>query len=122
MVVFFSPSCPIIGLAGDPPSLQWQGTAALGPIVIENIPRKEHLREPPSWSPAGGIYTTERCVQNVSFGTLHWTLFCSSSSASTSSTALVCELGTALALVVLAFMGAFICSRTGKPKDYTVCT
>lgn len=42
--------------------------------------------------------------------------------ASSSSMAAVCGAGTTIALVLLALVGAVVCSRTSKPTAYTVCS
>ncbi|XP_039649503.1 zona pellucida sperm-binding protein 3-like [Perca fluviatilis] len=82
----------VIGLS---PDLQWEGTAALGPILLEGL------------TPLSELQTHEVIrEEEVSY----------------SSMALLCGVGAALALVLLVFMAAIICSRRHKPTGHFVCT
>ncbi|XP_073318544.1 zona pellucida sperm-binding protein 3-like isoform X2 [Pagrus major] len=82
-------------LAADA-DLQWEGTAALGPILLEGDIEKEELTEPsellPEPAPLLQIHEVTRAV------------------------------GAALAVVLLVFMGAVTCSRLRKTTGYTVGT
>ncbi|XP_078099974.1 zona pellucida sperm-binding protein 3-like [Sander vitreus] len=78
---------------GADADLQWEGTAALGPILLEGLTALSKLQ-----------------THEVT------------SSASYSSMALLCGVGAALALVLLVFMAAIICSRRYKPTGHFVCT
>ncbi|XP_070711812.1 zona pellucida sperm-binding protein 3-like [Pempheris klunzingeri] len=93
--------------AGLPPDLQWAGTAALGPILLEESILQEELTELSELLPEPA--TLLQTLQETE-------------AASYSSIALVCGVGAALAVVLLVFMSAVICSRLRKPTGYTVCT
>ncbi|XP_074483443.1 zona pellucida sperm-binding protein 3-like [Sebastes fasciatus] len=82
-------------LAADA-DLQWEGTVALGPIVLEESILLEEL--------------TELQTQEVT------------QAPSRSSIALLFGASTALAVVLLLFMGAIIRSRQSKPTGHFVCT
>ncbi|XP_030607042.1 zona pellucida sperm-binding protein 3-like isoform X2 [Archocentrus centrarchus] len=87
-------------------ALRWEGTAALGPILLEeNVPEEEltELFELPP-EPVSLLQT-----QDVTQAALF------------SSVALLCGVSAVLA-VVLVFTGAVICSRLRKPVGYSVCT
>ncbi|XP_067439494.1 zona pellucida sperm-binding protein 3-like isoform X1 [Thunnus thynnus] len=92
---------------GLSPGLQWEGTAALGPILLEeNIVRNE-LTELSEFPPeSSSLLHTLEVIQG----------------ASCPSIALLCGVGAALAVVLLFFMGTAICSRLRKPAGYSVCT
>ncbi|XP_061841411.1 zona pellucida sperm-binding protein 3-like [Nerophis lumbriciformis] len=89
------------GVAEDAGVVQWKGTAAVGPIQVEeNTLRRVSPPESNSSLQAG-----------------------EAAHAATSSPSLVmlCVAGTALAVVLLAVMGAAVCSRVRKPTR-KVCT
>lgn len=149
--VFFPPTIlPIIGLAGLPPDVQWVGMAALGPVQLEEISVREEpaelLPEPASllrtrqvapagkWAPrSNSLYPpsplcscllitdaegrdkkgNRRCLSSA---------LRPPSSASFSSLTLLCGAGAALAVVLLVFMSAVVCSRLRGPTGHTVCT
>ncbi|XP_069022460.1 zona pellucida sperm-binding protein 3-like [Embiotoca jacksoni] len=93
-------------LAADA-ALQWEGTASLGPIMLqESILQKELIEqsEPPP-EPAHLVQTRER-NQNVLY----------------SSIALLCGAGAALAVVVLFFTAAVMCSKLRKSTGHSVST
>uniref|UniRef100_A0A8C4GYY9 Zona pellucida sperm-binding protein 3 n=1 Tax=Dicentrarchus labrax TaxID=13489 RepID=A0A8C4GYY9_DICLA len=90
------------GLATDaelPLGLQWEGTAALGPILLEENVLEEELSEP-------SLLRTCEATRAASY----------------SSIALLYGAGAALAVVLLVFMGAIICSGLRKPTAHAVCT
>ncbi|GAA6228474.1 zona pellucida sperm-binding protein 3-like [Lates japonicus] len=95
-------------LAAADADLQWEGTAALGPILLleENILQEElTVAFELPLVPASLVQTHE--VNRA---------------ASYPSIALLCGVGAALAVVLLVFMGAVSCSRLHKPSGHTVCT
>ncbi|TWW64175.1 zona pellucida sperm-binding protein 3-like [Takifugu flavidus] len=79
--------------AGFPPHTQWEGRASLGVILLEED-TQELPQEPAPQSPT----------------------------ASSSSMAFLCGAGATIAFVLLALVGAVVCSRTSKPTAYTVCS
>ncbi|XP_063734113.1 zona pellucida sperm-binding protein 3-like isoform X2 [Eleginops maclovinus] len=83
-------------LAADAGLVQWEGMAALGPILLEESILPEKL--------------TALQAQEVT------------GAASYSSMALLCGVGAALAVVLLLLMGAIICSRQNKPSGHFVST
>ncbi|XP_010738843.3 zona pellucida sperm-binding protein 3 [Larimichthys crocea] len=87
--------------AGLLPNLQWEGMAALGPILLEeNILEQELLPEP------AALHQTHEVTRAASY----------------SSIALLCGAGAALAGVLLVFMSATVLSRLRKPTGHVVCT
>uniref|UniRef100_UPI0037E92B0F zona pellucida sperm-binding protein 3-like n=1 Tax=Semicossyphus pulcher TaxID=241346 RepID=UPI0037E92B0F len=84
--------------------VEWEGTAALGPILLEysilQVELTELLLEP------APLLQTSEVTQ----------------AASSSSLALLSGVGAALAVVLLVFMGAVICSRSRKPTGHDVST
>ncbi|XP_070813920.1 zona pellucida sperm-binding protein 3-like [Chaetodon trifascialis] len=74
--------------------VEWEGTAALGPILLEENIQKEEQSE------LGPV----------------------TQAASDSSIALLCGAGAALAVALLVLMGANISSRLHKPTGHAVCT
>nr|XP_046238214.1 zona pellucida sperm-binding protein 3-like [Scatophagus argus] len=90
-------------LAADA-DIQWEGTAALGPILLEeNIRGEGPSQVHPEPAP---LVRTGEVTQAASY----------------SSITLLCGVGAALALVMLVFMGAVICRKLHKPTGHTVCT
>ncbi|XP_035533714.1 zona pellucida sperm-binding protein 3-like [Morone saxatilis] len=90
------------GLATDaelPLGLQWEGTAALGPILLEENILEEELSEP-------SLLRMREATGAASYSLI----------------ALLYGAGAALAVVLLVFMGAIICSGLRKPTAHTVCT
>ncbi|XP_041834974.1 zona pellucida sperm-binding protein 3-like [Melanotaenia boesemani] len=85
--------------------LQWEGTAVLGPILLENGFLLEDLTEVPELlpEPVPQLQTQEENRAALRF------------------TALLCGAGAAL-VVMLVFMSAVICRRLHKPIGYSVCT
>ncbi|XP_032362355.1 zona pellucida sperm-binding protein 3 [Etheostoma spectabile] len=79
---------------GADADLQWEGTAALGPILLEGLT-------------ALSVLQTHEVIREE---------------ASHSSKALLCGVGAALPLVLLVFMAVIICSRRYKPTGHFVCT
>ncbi|XP_031147923.1 zona pellucida sperm-binding protein 3-like [Sander lucioperca] len=79
---------------GADADLQWEGTAALGPILLEGLTALSELQ-------------------------MHEVI---REGASYSSMPLLCGVGAALALVLLVFTAAIICSRRYKPTGHFVCT
>ncbi|XP_038574811.1 zona pellucida sperm-binding protein 3-like isoform X1 [Micropterus salmoides] len=90
--------------AGLPPDQRWEGTAVLGPILLEENILQEELTELLP-EPASLLQTHE-----VTGAALY------------SSIALLCGVGAALAVVLLVFMGAVIFCRLRKPTGHNVCT
>ncbi|XP_023249098.1 zona pellucida sperm-binding protein 3-like [Seriola lalandi dorsalis] len=87
--------------AGLPLDLQWEGTAALGPILLEELTEvSEFPPEPVS------LLQTHEVIQAASYPSI----------------ALLCGVGAALAVVLQVFMGAVICSRLRKPTGHAVYT
>ncbi|XP_041637401.1 zona pellucida sperm-binding protein 3-like [Cheilinus undulatus] len=90
--------------AGLDSELEWEGVAALGPIILEeNILQVEVLETLPGTAPL--LQRQEVTPED-----------------SSSFLALLCGVSAALAVVLLTFMGAVICSRLRKPDGYDVCT
>uniref|UniRef100_A0A3Q3QNI2 Zona pellucida sperm-binding protein 3 n=1 Tax=Monopterus albus TaxID=43700 RepID=A0A3Q3QNI2_MONAL len=85
--------------AGLPPAQQWEGMAALGPILLEGSVLQAELSELPQ-EPVSLLQ-----IQATSYP----------------STALLCGVVAALAVVLLVFM-CTICSRRSKRVGYTACT
>ncbi|XP_041822243.1 zona pellucida sperm-binding protein 3-like [Chelmon rostratus] len=85
-----------------PADLDWEGTAALGPILVEEKVLEEELSE----LRPGPLVQIHKVTQAASY----------------TSIALLCGVGAALAVVLLVFMGAVICSRLHKPTGHAVCT
>ncbi|XP_071320683.1 zona pellucida sperm-binding protein 3-like [Trachinotus anak] len=85
---------------GLPSDLQWEGTAALGPILLEELTEVSELPPEPI------LLLQTRVIQTASHPSI----------------ALLCGVGAALAVVLLGFMGAVTCSRLHKPTAHTVCT
>lgn len=118
---------PALMPSGFPPHAQWEGRASLGVILLEES-SPQLPQEPALQSPTGDRHTRPKCTEPISPGfSLHLKepaliAFCSSSPASSSSSALLCGAGTPVALALLAFIGAVICIRIGKPTLDTVCT
>ncbi|XP_008280136.1 zona pellucida sperm-binding protein 3-like [Stegastes partitus] len=83
-------------LAADA-ALQWEATAALGPILLEEDALQTELPPQP---------LTHEVTE----------------AASDSSIALLCVVGASMAVVLLGFTGAVICSRRQKAAEYSVCT
>ncbi|KAF3857203.1 hypothetical protein F7725_009062, partial [Dissostichus mawsoni] len=79
-------------LAADAGLLQWEGGAALGPVLLQENILTQKL--------------TALQVQEVT------------GAASYTSLALLCGVGAALAVVLLLLMGAIICSRQNKPSGH----
>ncbi|XP_040888564.1 zona pellucida sperm-binding protein 3-like [Toxotes jaculatrix] len=98
------------GLAADaglPLDLQWEGTAALGPILLEENILLEELTEVSELpSEPVSLLQTHKVIQAASYPSI----------------ALLCGVGAALAVVLLGFMGAVIGSRLRKPVGHAVCT
>ncbi|XP_034533770.1 zona pellucida sperm-binding protein 3-like [Notolabrus celidotus] len=89
---------------GVVPAPEWEGTAAVGPILLEeNILLVEMTEILPE--PAPLLQTHEVTL-----------------AASSSSLAVLCAVGAALAAVLLVFMGFIIRSRLRKPTGHAVCT
>ncbi|XP_042369089.1 zona pellucida sperm-binding protein 3-like [Plectropomus leopardus] len=93
-------------LAADA-DLWWEGTAALGPILLEDDILPQELTE----------LSTLHLKQDSVLRTREVT-----QAASYSSVVVLCGVGAALALVLLVFMGAVICSRQHKQTGHFVCT
>ncbi|XP_054479995.1 zona pellucida sperm-binding protein 3-like [Anoplopoma fimbria] len=79
--------------------LQWEGTVALGPILLVESILLEELTE-----------LSQLQTQEVTRAASHL------------STALLCGVGAALAVLLLVFIGAIIRSRRHKPTGHFVCT
>ncbi|CAK6962496.1 zona pellucida sperm-binding protein 3-like [Scomber scombrus] len=93
-------------LAADA-DLQWEGTAALGPILLEENILQNELTELSEFPPeSSSLLHTLEVIQ----------------AASCPSVALLCGVGAALAVMLLFFMGGAIHSRLHKPTGYSVST
>ncbi|XP_070786738.1 zona pellucida sperm-binding protein 3-like [Enoplosus armatus] len=93
--------------AGLPPEVHWEGTAALGPILLEENILQEELTELAELFPEpASLLQTQEVTRAASYSPI----------------ALLCGVGAALAVVLLIFMGAVICSRLRKPTGHAVCT
>ncbi|KAM9334112.1 zona pellucida sperm-binding protein 3-like [Symphorus nematophorus] len=90
-------------LAADA-DLQWEGTAALGPILLEENILEGELQE--LHAEAASRLQAHEVTRVASY--------------SSSSIALLGGVGAALAVVLLVFMGAVICSRLHKPTGHAV--
>lgn len=113
--------------SGFPPHTQWEGRASLGVILLEED-TQELPQELAPQSPTGAVHISGKCTKPISSGfTFQFKdpvliAFCPPPTASSSSMAFLCGAGATIALVLLALVGAVVCSRTSKPKAYTVCS
>lgn len=114
--------------SGFPPHTQWEGRASLGVILLE-VDTQELPQEPAPQSPTGAVHISGKCTKPISSGFTFQLkdpvliAFCPPHPpASSSSMDFLCGAGATIALVLLALVGAVVCSRTSKPTAYTVCS
>ncbi|XP_071779909.2 zona pellucida sperm-binding protein 3-like [Centroberyx gerrardi] len=93
-------------LAADT-DVQWEGRAALGPILVQDDALLEELMELSEFTPEPAAQAQTQELTPA---------------ASSPSTALRCGVGAALGVVLLVLMGAIIYSRQRKPTEHSVCT
>ncbi|XP_019962141.2 zona pellucida sperm-binding protein 3-like [Paralichthys olivaceus] len=92
---------------GLPPELQWEGSASLGPILLEENVLEEVSELPPEPLP---LLHTQEVTQTDTTISSH------------PSIDLLCGVGAALAVVLLVLMGAVTVSRLHKLNGYDVST